>query len=166
VGFFKYFLSGSDTACYCSCRKQNLITQKNNTMKNTKKTILTGSLIAGSIFGTTALNASETNLFHYTELGSGSEIRANLLNQTESDFRAYLLELNCGEDTKKVADTTKTENKTKDAKCGEAKDAKAKDAKAVDVNAAEVKGTNKKPDATKEGKSKDAKCGEGKCGVE
>lgn len=140
-------------------------------MKNTKKTIITGSLIAGAIFGTTALNASETILFRYSELGSGSEIRANLLNQTESDFRAYLLELNCGEDTKKVADTTKTENKTKDAKCGEgkcgeAKDAKAKDAKATDIKAAEVKDTDKKAAATKEGKSKDAKCGEGKCGVE
>ncbi|MBN2175222.1 MAG: hypothetical protein JW731_13895 [Bacteroidales bacterium] len=146
-------------------------------MKNTKKTIVTGSLIAGTIMGTVSMNAAETSMFKYSELGSGSVIRANLLNQTETDFKAYLLELNCGENTKKATETKKTEDKSKEAKCGEGKcgegkEVKAKDAKATDVKATEVKATDAKSTvakdttATKESKSKEAKCGEGKCGVE
>lgn len=141
-------------------------------MKNTKKTIITGSLIAGAVLGTVSLNAAETNVFKYSELGSGSVIRANLLNQTEADFNAYLLELNCGENTKKATEAKKTEDKSKEAKCGEGKcgegkNAKAKDAKTTDVKATDAKSTEaKNATSTKESKSKEAKCGEGKCGVE
>lgn len=137
-----------------------------------RKTFITGSLIAGAVLGTVSLNAAETNLFNYNELGSGAVIRANLLNQTEADFKAYLLELNCGENTKKATETKKSEDKSKEAKCGEGKcgegkDAKAKDVKATDVKAADAKSTNAKDStSTKESKSKEAKCGEGKCGVE
>ena len=141
-------------------------------MKNTKKTIITGSLIASAVMGTVSLNAAETSMFNYNELGSGSAIRANLLDQTEADFKAYLLELNCGEDTKKATETKKSEDKSKEAKCGEGKcgegkDAKTKDAKATDVKAVDAKSSEAKDSkASEESKSKEAKCGEGKCGVE
>jgi hypothetical protein len=45
----------------------------------TKKTILTGAMIATSILGAASLKAN-TNLFDFTSLGSGSEVRSVLLN--------------------------------------------------------------------------------------
>lgn len=129
----------------------------NNKKKTTlKNIILTGSIVAGSMLTINALNATET--FKYSELGSGGELRSELLNDNVSDYRA--LDLECGE-----------EAKTKDAKCGEGKcgekkaDATKTDVKA-DVKSADMKAKDGKVKAAKAGeaKMKDAKCGEGKCG--
>lgn len=133
-------------------------------MKNKKNNLIAGTLIAGAIFGAGSLNASASEIFRFNELGSGSTVRANLLNQSEESFRAFLLELNCGENTKpaetKKTETKKTENKSKEAKCGEGK---------CGENAAKETKTEIKADTSAvkaESKSKEAKCGEGKCGVE
>ena len=48
-------------------------------MKNSKKKVLKGSLIAGALIGVTSLTASPADLFTYYDLGSGSEIRAALI---------------------------------------------------------------------------------------
>lgn len=77
-----------------------------------RKRMITGSLIAGVVLGTVSLNAAETNLFNYNELGSGSVVRVKLLKQTDADFKAFLLELNCGEKTKKETEARKTKQRS------------------------------------------------------
>ncbi len=104
-----------------------------------KKTILAGSVIAGAILGLSNITANATSLTSYSTLGSGAEVRSELLN-TPSATNAF--ELACGA-------------KAKDAKCGDK--TKAKDGKC-----GEGKCGDKKKDG--KGKSKDGKCGEGKCG--
>ncbi len=104
-------------------------------MKNSKNktSILAGSLIAGAI-GLSSINAGASNLFNYNSLGSGAELRSELLNVNVSPLK--VAELECG-DKKKGADSTKS--KTGEAKCGDKKKAAA-------------------------GKTGEGKCGEGKCG--
>ncbi len=143
-----------------------------NKKKNTAKNILlTGTLIAGSVIGLGSLNANTLETFKYHELGSGGELRSELLNNFSSDVIA--LELDCGEDTKKSADTKKAKDKNADAKstdqkCGEGKCGEGKAAvktdKAADPKAAGVATEKTKDSKATESKSKEAKCGEGKCG--
>jgi len=104
-------------------------------MKNSQKTtsILKGSLIAGAI-GLTSITAGASNLFNYNALGSGAELRSELLNLNASPLK--VAELECG-DKKKEGD----KGKAGEQKCGDKK--KAADSK---------------------GKTGEAKCGEGKCG--
>ncbi len=136
--------------------------KKTNTAKNI---LLTGTIIAGSVFGLGALNANATETFKYHELGSGGELRSELLNNNSSDI--IVLELDCGEDTKKAKDTKvkKADAKSQDHKCGEGKcgegKADMKKDKAADQKAA---GTATDTGKKTESKSKEAKCGEGKCG--
>ena len=141
-----------------------------NKKKNTAKNILlTGTFIAGSVFGLSALNTNATETFKYHELGSGGELRSELLNTASSDIIA--LELDCGEDTKKATDTKdkNADAKSKDQKCGEGKCGEGKSAVKTD-KAANPKATgvaadkDAKDSKTTEAKSKEAKCGEGKCG--
>jgi uncharacterized low-complexity protein len=90
-------------------------------MKNSKNktSILTGSLIAGAI-GLTSITAGASNLFNYNSLGSGSELRSELLNANVSPLK--VAELECG-DKKKTGD----KSKTGEAKCGDKKkDSKGK----------------------------------------
>jgi len=136
-------------------------------MKNAKKTIVAGSLIAGAIFGAANLNAASSDMFRFNDLGSGSTVRAKLLNQSETNIRAFLLELNCGEDTKKAPadtknapDTKNADGKSTEAKCGEGKCGEG-DTKNMKAGA-----TTDTISSEKEGKSSEAKCGEGKCGEE
>jgi uncharacterized low-complexity protein len=111
----------------------------------TKKTILTGTAIATAILGAASMKANTSNLFDFTSLGSGSEVRANLVNAVPSAVK--FSDLSCGD--KKDAKAKEGEHKSKDAKCGDSKTKEASsDKKAHD-------GAHK---------SKDGKCGEGKCG--
>ena len=105
-------------------------------MKNSKNktSILTGSLIAGAI-GLTSITAGASNLFNYNALGSGAELRSELLNSNVSPLK--VAELECG-DKKKAGDT---KGKTGEQKCGD-----------------------KKKTADSKGKTGEGKCGEGKCG--
>lgn len=102
-----------------------------------KKSILTSTIIAGAIIAVSGLNANANGLFRYNNLGSGEEVRTNLLKKVGG---ANSLELSCG--AKSKTDTTK---KGKDGKCGEGK-----------CGASKTKA---------KGKGKDGKCGEGKCGA-
>ena len=122
--------------------------KKKNSVKNI---LLTGTIVAGSVLGINSLNAANVDTFKYSELGSGGELRAELLENSVTDIRA--IELSCGEKSK--------DSKSKDAKCGE-KDAKATktDSKSKDAKCGEKDAKATKSDS----KSKDAKCGEGKCG--
>lgn len=103
-----------------------------------KKTIFSGSIIASAFIGLASLSANASTLTNYSSLGSGSEVRSELLEQTCGAKDAKTTEAKCGE----------KDAKTKEGKCGN-KDSKTKDAKC----------------GKKEGKGKEGKCGEGKCGA-
>ncbi len=108
-----------------------------------KSALVTCSMIAGALLTVTAVKANTNSLLNYNGLGTAGEVRTSLVKT---------IELNCGE----KKDATKTDTKTKDAKCGEHKDAKAKDGKCGEHKAKDGKCGEKK--------AKDGKCGEGKCG--
>ena len=135
-----------------------------NTNNTSKKLFLTGSIIAGALLGVGApktINAA--NLFDYHNLGSGSELRSLLLNNSAERN----LEMKCGNKSDSKSDAKPASDaKTKDAKCGEGKcgdkkmESKAKDAKCGEKKMDAKASSGKKM----ESKAKDAKCGEGKCG--
>ncbi|MDP1623442.1 MAG: hypothetical protein Q8M08_14005 [Bacteroidales bacterium] len=132
-------------------------------MKNSNSNIFKGSLIAGAFIATAGLSVSASSLVSYNNLGSGSEIRASLLESASRAVNFKTLELKCGDAMKTdTAAAKKAGDKMKDAKCGkDMKDMKhMKDSKKADA----VKETTKEGAKT-ETKMKDAKCGEGKCGV-
>ena len=52
--------------------------KKKNTVKNI---LLTGSIVAGSVLGLSSLNAANVETFKYSELGSGGELRSELLKR-------------------------------------------------------------------------------------
>lgn len=136
-------------------------------MKNENKTfksIVKGTFVVGALLGATSLSASNTSsLFSYDVLGSGAEVRSELLHTGSSPFSN--LDMACGEKAAKVAKEAKgkVETKAKEAKCGEGTcggDAKAK----VDTTVAKVKAEVKSAGTKVESKAKEMKCGEGKCG--
>ncbi len=128
-------------------------------MKASKKigkiaAVATGALAIGAV--SSEANAAE--LFQVDHLGSGSEVRSNLID-LNSDFVAenkmvsnLNVELKCGE------------GKCGEGKCGEGKsgddkkEGEKKDEKKTDKKDA------KADDKTKEHKCGEGKCGEGKCG--
>lgn len=133
-----------------------------NQYKNTKRILLTGSILAGAIFGTgVPRTLSAENLFNYNGLGSGSELRTSLLNSSPNRN----LEMKCGNKSDSK-DPKSNDSKTKDAKCGDKKmsDSKAKDGKCGEGKCGDKKMGDVKDQKAKDSKAKDGKCGEGKCG--
>lgn len=133
-----------------------------NTKKTVKNILLTGSIVAGSVIGLSGLNANATETFKYSELGSGAEVRTELLQSSSSDIR--MIDMSCGEDHKE-AKKEKKEGKEKKDKKAETKEAKAsKESKSTEHKCGEgaCGESSKKEDkkAAKESKSKEAKCGE------
>lgn len=123
-------------------------------MENRKKTILAGTLIASAILGGANLNASESSLFSYNELGSGSEVRTTLVsNSINAQAGILSFDMKCGADEKK-SDKKEADSKSSEAKCGEGKCGEGSSEKKAQTTS----------DKKSESKSKDAKCGEGKCG--
>lgn len=94
-------------------------------METTK--ILTGTLIATAILNVASMKAVNSNLFGYTSLGTGSEVRAAVLNSTVSDVK--FSDLCCGYNLKQDKKATrKQQRKIKKAKlAGLKQDKKAKD---------------------------------------
>ncbi|CAN5219218.1 hypothetical protein BH09BAC1_BH09BAC1_03990 [soil metagenome] len=133
-------------------------------MKNNKKSILAGTLVAGAILGGISLTAQASNLFQFEELGNGAEVRSQLLNQALAGNTGITLEMKCGATGAKDSTTApkpadvKKDGKSADGKCGDGKcgDDKKKDGTTT--------GTKSGNDAKKDGKTKDGKCGDGKCG--
>ncbi len=141
-------------------------------MKKDKKmlksaSIITGALLTGSLASFAAAENS-SNLLDYNSMGSGAEVRTEIMDMNAPDILSnestYKFgELKCGEGkcgegeekTEKKAEAKKTkkaEAKTSEAKCGEAKCGEGE------------KKAEKKTETKKEGKATEAKCGEGKCG--
>jgi uncharacterized low-complexity protein len=146
-------------------------------MEKKKMNFIKGTLLAGALISVSALSATPnaSSLFDYSALGSGAEVRSEILNSNTSPFNNF--EAKCGEKSA----TTTTEGKKAEAKCGEGKcgEGKCGDKKAVkttkvsattkDAKASKTKASATTTTATAkeaETKSKEAKCGEGKCGVE
>jgi len=138
--------------------------------KENKSRLLKTVVIGGMIAGASSLSANADNLFNYGDLGSGAEIRSNLLEQYGSPVSTanlpgdYLVseakcgeskcgEGKCGEEKKaeKGKEAKKGESKTTEAKCGEGK-------------CGEAKSKEKKEAKKSESKTTEGKCGEGKCG--
>jgi hypothetical protein len=117
--------------------------QKNNFGKKTAR-FVTGSLIAGSMLSLGAADLTASNLNDFEELGSGGELRAELLGQSAQG--AYSLEFTCGENT-----------------CGGGDDAKGKENNCGGDQGGDGKEANKK-EGKQEGKDGEAKCGESSCG--
>jgi uncharacterized low-complexity protein len=89
-----------------------------------KKSILNGSLVAGVIIAVSGYTANAAGMFNYNNMGTGEEVRTNLLNKGETGKN---FELKCGEKGK----TDTAMKKGKDGKCGEGKCGdKKKDTKA------------------------------------
>ena len=109
-------------------------------MKNTNKglgALITGTLMAGALLGTSNANANE--LFSYSDLGSGSELRADLLDASNTGFKSP--EGKCGEaKADEKSESTADDSKAAEHKCGEGKCGEAKaDMKPADSKAAEHK---------------------------
>ena len=128
------------------------------TKKENKNGLLKSVVLSGMIAGAMPFAANADNLFNYEDLGSGSQLRSNLIEKYVSPTDAinrvgenYVFEAKCGEGKcgEKEGDKKKKEAKKEPTKEGKAKATKSK--------AKSEKGTEK-------GKTKEAKCGEGKCG--
>lgn len=86
-----------------------------------KKSIFTGSVIASAIIGLSSLTASAASISNYSSLGTGGDVRSELLTTSSS---VGFSELACGEKKTKEAkcgEKGKKKGKAKEAKCGEGK---------------------------------------------
>jgi len=113
-----------------------------NQKKSSERSLLTASIIAGALTSLTSISANANTLFNYASLGTGAEIRSELLNSSHSNSK--VIELECGN---KSNEKSNANSKTGEAKCGD---------------------KNKKKSSTgntsQKGKTTEGKCGEGKCG--
>lgn len=138
-------------------------------MKKDKKilksaTVLTSALLTGSLAGFAA-SGTQNNLLDYSSMGSGSEVRSEIMNMNapnilhnESTYKFG--ELKCGEGegekkAEKKKEGKKVEGKTSEHKCGEGKCGEGE---------GEKKSEKQKEGKKGEGKTSEQKCGEGKCG--
>ena len=131
-------------------------------MKTNKLKNLAAGTIMLSSLSLLSVDANAENLFNTEDLGTGSDLRSNILeaNWNSPAFINATIELKCGEGTcgegKKKAEgekaETKAAEKTGEHKCGEGKCGEEKKAE----------GEKATPKA--EGKTGEHKCGEGKCG--
>ncbi len=122
-------------------------------MENKRKSrIVTRTLVAGALITGSAFTMNISNAFSFNELGSGNDVRSQLMNDVSKTIMTT--DQNCGEKTK--------EGKTKEAKCGEGKC--GEESKKQESKSEKKEKTESKTESKKESKSKEAKCGEGKCG--
>jgi len=136
--------------------------------KAKKSNVLKGAILTGVIAGLTPLSANSSSLFSYDVLGSGAEVRTQILEEKTVSGTVY--ELKCGGEKKETKEKEKGKTKKGEAKKG--KETKATEAKCGEGKCGEGKcgaekkeGKTEKKEAKKE-KTTEGKCGEGKCGVE
>jgi uncharacterized low-complexity protein len=109
-----------------------------------KRKIIGRSIVAATALTVSGITANASGLFNYNNLGTGENVRANLLGSNSENKN---FELKCGNSGK--TDSTMSK-KGKDGKCGEGKC-----------------GANKKgkSDSTMSKKGKDGTCGANKKGM-
>lgn len=120
-------------------------------MKSDKKILKSAAIAAGALLTTSLIAAPSISpdILAYNDLGSGSEIRSQLIDQNQvnsAESTAYKFgELKCGEgkcgEGKCGGDDKKKEAKKEDAKKSETQTAQAKTA---DAKTADTKETTKK----------------------
>ena len=120
-------------------------------MKADKKILKSAAIIAGAFLTTSLIAAPSVSpdILAYNDLGSGSEVRSQLINQNQvngAESTAYKFgELKCGEgkcgEGKCGEDDKKTEAKKEDAKKA---DAKTADTQTADAKTADTKEESKK----------------------
>lgn len=128
--------------------------------------ILTGALVTGTFAGLHSVNAENSSVFEYEAMGSGAEVRSELLAQNN-------IGLNAADAINSVKTVKFSEMKCGEGTCGSEKkdgDTKKKDAKVSEKKSAEStcgddkKSGDKKSASKKDSKAAESKCGEGKCG--
>lgn len=96
------------------------MTQK--TKKRSVGAMITGTIISGAILSAGSVNAAE--MFSFNDLGSGAELRSELLDDATTGMKAF--EATCGDkkassDEKASSDDKAAEHKCGEGKCGEGK---------------------------------------------
>ncbi|MCT4587674.1 MAG: hypothetical protein N4A71_07620 [Carboxylicivirga sp.] len=145
------------------------------TKKEKRSRLLKTVVIGGMIAGASSLSANAGDLLNYGDLGSGSELRSDLLEQYGSPVSTanlpsdYIVgEAKCGEGKCGEGKCGEGKEKTKEKKGKEAKTAKKGETKTSEAKCGEGKcgegKSNKKEAKKKETKTGEGKCGEGKCG--
>lgn len=142
-------------------------TKKNHT-KNAA--VISGSLVTGLVAGLAADEANANELFNYSDLGTGYELRSGLIDMNtveqalqSNTVRAKVWEDKCGEG--KCGEGKCGEEKKKEEKKDDKKENKEKKESAVKAEDKKKAEEGKKKEENKEEKTKEAKCGEGKCGM-
>ena len=136
----------------------------NNKRNHTRKAaVISGTLVTGLVAGLAANDVNANELFEYSDMGSGYELRNDLINLNmveqalaTNTVRAKVWEDKCGEG--KCGEEKKKEEK---------KEVKKEVKEGTNENALKSE-TEKKAEEekkAKEEKTKEAKCGEGKCGM-
>lgn len=104
-------------------------------MESKKRKVLKGTLIAGALLSAGSLTAAPASMFNFNDLGSGSDVRTNLLERSQNNSSNLYLEIKCGE------------GKCGEGKCGEKEETKTKKSE-------ETKAATKTDVKTKEKKAK------------
>jgi uncharacterized low-complexity protein len=140
------------------------------TKKEKRSRLLKTVVIGGMIAGASSLSANAGDLLNYGDLGSGSELRSDLLEQYGSPVSTanlpsdYIVgEAKCGEGKCGEGKEKTKEKKGKEAKTAKKGETKTSEAKCGEGKCGEGK-SNKKEAKKKETKTGEGKCGEGKCG--
>lgn len=107
--------------------------------------MITGTILSGALLGATSVNAAQ--MFSFDDLGSGAELRSELLNAANG---IKTFEATCGE-KKAEGESKAADHKCGEGKCGEEHHKKEGESKAADHKCGESK-------------AGEHKCGEGKCG--
>lgn len=120
-----------------------------------KKQLKTTAAIAGTVmagvFTFSSNDATANDLLEYNALGSGGEVRAELIEMNAQELPMGTFEMKCGEGkcgskegNKKNKENEKEENQEKEGK--------------------NEKKSEEKSEKESESKTSESKCGEGKCG--
>ncbi len=143
-----------------------MIKMKKSIKTNSVKSVVTGLVLSSCVF-----TLGPSNSFSFTDLGSGSEVRTNLMTEVESSSDLLAQAAKQTKSTKSTEKTTKAETKSepkgKEGKCGEGKCGEGKCGANKEKASKDTKAdTSTKTKTVKESKAKEGKCGEGKCGAE
>jgi uncharacterized low-complexity protein len=119
-------------------------------MSNKLKASAKLSLLAAGVLAAGSVSANaEVSIFDYEAMGSGNDVRSELLNQSTTDY---------------IGTLSATEAKLQEGKCGEGKCGEGKCGEGEEEE--EEGGEEEEGEEGKEGEGKcgEGKCGEGKCG--
>ena len=141
--------------------KQSNIIIMNNKVK--KSAILSGSILASALTALTITIVEAKTI----NLGSGSELRSEIIDLNILSSAKSVYEMKCGSETTEQGKAKKTEKKAKEGKAVESKcgEGKCGEGKCGSSEKKSEKKTKEKLEK-KATEKKESKCGAGKCGSE